>query len=249
MFGNFIFLNYNACMIWVIIGVIVLFLILALSIATYSGTQLQETYEKYNHELCYSKLTGGEFALMVANNVTNGKIKVARTAGVLTDAYSSRAKTVVISDETCDTASVASLTIVAHEFGHALQDLNNSKKFKLNIILMKLTRNMGYFMMPLALVGLFLMLAFSELYVVGIILLALSALIFLLALALKFFSIPLERDASHRGLKLLKDLEVLDENELKMAHELLRSALLTYVGDFLRAILWWTFLTRRSKMF
>ena len=138
---------------------------------------------------------------------------------------------------------------MAHEFGHALQDLNNTKKFKLNIILMRLTRHMGYFMFPLALVGLFLLLVFSDLYVVGIILLALSALIFLIALSLKFFSIPLERDASHRGLKILKDMEVLDEDELKMAHELLRSALLTYVGDFLRAILWWTFLTKRAKMF
>lgn len=41
----------------------------------------------------------------------------------------------------------------------------------------------------------------------------------------------------------------MEEDELKMAQELLRSALLTYIGDFLRAILWWTFLTRRSKMF
>lgn len=242
-------MNYNASMIWVIIGVIVLFLILALSIATYSGAQLQDTYEVYNNELCSSKLTGGQFALMVADKITNGKIKVARTAGVMTDAYSSKAKTVVISDETCDTPSVAALAIVAHEFGHALQDLNNTKKFKLNITLMKLTRHMGYLMFPLALIGLFLLLVFSDLYVVGIILLALSALIFLIALSLKFFSIPLERDASHRGLKILKDMEVLNEDELKMAHELLRSALLTYVGDFLRAILWWTFLTKRAKMF
>lgn len=242
-------MNYNASMIWVVMGVIVLFLILALSIATYSGAQLQDTYERYSHEPCYAKITGGQFALMVAEKITHNRIKVARTAGVLTDAYSTRAKTVVISDETCDTASVAALTIVAHEFGHALQDLNNSKKFRLNIILMKVTRWLGYFMMPLALVGLFILLVFQDLYVVGIILLALSALIFLVALLLKFLSIPLERDASHRGLKILKEMNVMEEDELKMAQELLRSALLTYIGDFLRAILWWTFLTRRSKMF
>lgn len=236
-------------MIWIIIGIVILFLILALSVATYSGAQLQDTFERYNNEPCSAKITGGQFALMVSNALTNNKIKVARTKGIMTDAYSSRAKTVVISDASCDTASIAALTIVSHEFGHALQDLNNSKKFKRNILLMKITKHLGFLMMPLAIVGIFIMLVFSELFYVGLLLLILSGIIFLLALLLKFLSIPLERDASQRGLKILQDLEIMNEDELKMANELLRSALLTYIGDFLRAILWWTFLTRRSKLF
>ena len=76
----------------------------------------------------------------IPEKITGNKIRVVRTAGVLTDAYSTRSKTVVISDETCETASVASLTIVAHEFGHALQDLTNSKKLKLNRTLTKTTK-------------------------------------------------------------------------------------------------------------
>lgn len=236
-------------MIWAVVIILVVFLILALSIATYSGAQLKDIYEKYNAEPCYAKITGGQFALMVADKITGNKIKVVRTAGVLTDAYSTRSKTVVISDETCDTPSVAALTIVAHEFGHAMQDLTNSKKLKLNRTLTKATKILGYFMMPLALVGLFICLVFADLYFVGMIFIALSAIIFLVALLLKFLTIPLERDASHRGMKILKDLNVMEEDELKMAHELLRAALLTYIGDFLRAILWWTFLTRKTKMF
>ena len=236
-------------MIWAVVIILVVFLILALSIATYSGAQLKDIYEKYNAEPCFAKITGGQFALMVAEKITGNKIRVVRTAGVLTDAYSTRSKTVVISDETCETASVASLTIVAHEFGHALQDLTNSKKLKLNRTLTKTTKILGYFMMPLALIGLFIALVFSDLYVVGIVLLALSAVIFLIALLLKFLTIPLERDASRKGMKILRDLKIMEEDELKMARELLRAALLTYIGDFLRAILWWTFLTRKTKMF
>ena len=236
-------------MIWAVVIILVVFLILALSIATYSGAQLKDIYEKYKAEPCFAKITGGQFALMVAEKITGNKIRVVRTAGVLTDAYSTRSKTVVISDETCETASVASLTIVAHEFGHALQDLTNSKKLKLNRTLTKTTKILGYFMMPLALIGLFIALVFSDLYVVGIVLLALSAVIFLIALLLKFLTIPLERDASRKGMKILRDLKIMEEDELKMARELLRAALLTYIGDFLRAILWWTFLTRKTKMF
>ena len=57
-------------MIWAVVIILVVFLILALSIATYSGAQLKETFEKYNAELCYAKITGGQFALMVADKIT-----------------------------------------------------------------------------------------------------------------------------------------------------------------------------------
>ena len=236
-------------MIWIIIGIVIIFLILALAIASYSGNQLQEVYNKYLNEYCNVNLTGGELALLFSNSLTNGQIKIARTAGVMTDGYSSRSKTVVISEKTCDDHSVSSLAIVAHEFGHALQHMNDIKQFKLNINLMKWTKRLGYFMFPLAAVGIFIALVFSNLFYLGIILLALSAFILLLAIFLKFMSIPLEKDASRRGLNILKDLNIMNEYELKMAQELLNCALLTYVGDFLRAILWWTFLTKKTKYF
>ena len=236
-------------MIWFIVGIIIVFLLVALPIANYSNSQLFATYEKYNNVPCYAKITGGQFALKISNEIFNGKISVARTKGVLTDAYSSRAKTVVLSDETCETASVASLTVVSHEFGHAMQHMQNSKKFKLNIKLMKATRYLGYFMMPLAVIGLFIVFVFPKITFVGFIFLALSGCILLTAILLKAVSIPLEKDASKRGLKLLKDLQILETDEMAMAKDLLNAALLTYIGDFFRAILWWTFLTKKSKLF
>ena len=236
-------------MIWIIIGIVVIFLILALAIASYSGSQLQEVYNKYLNEYCSSNLTGGELALLFSNSLTNGQIKIARTAGVMTDAYSSKSKTVVISEKTCDDHSVSSLAIVAHEFGHALQHLNDTNQFKLNIALIRWTKRLGYFMFPLAVSGIFIALVFPNLFYLGIILLALSAFILLLAIFLKLIAIPLEKDASKRGIKILKDMKIMNDYELKMAQELLNSALLTYVGDFISAILWWTFLTKKTKYF
>ena len=236
-------------MIWIIIGLVIIFLILALSIATYSGSQLQEVYNKYLNEYCSSNLTGGQLALFFSNELTNGKIKVARTSGVLTDAYSSRSKTVVISEKTCDDYSVSSLAIVAHEFGHALQHLNAYKQFKLNLAIMRWTKRLGYIMFPMITTGIFILLVFSNLFYLGIIFLGISAFILLLAVFLKFISIPLEKDASRRALEILKEKNIMNEYELKMAKELLNCALLTYIGDFLRAILWWTFLTKKTKYF
>ncbi len=240
---------YTTHMIYILIGVVVLFLIFALAIATYSGVQLEDTFEKYNKILCNKKITGGQFALHISNNILEGRINVVRTEGYLTDAYSSRSKAVVLSNSTCDVASVAALTVVAHEFGHAMQDLNSSKKFKLNRSLSKAVKFLGFFMFPLAVVGIFMCLILAGTPAVGFALLGTSLVIFLLAVLLKMLSIPLEKDASRRGLELLKKTETFDEEEMLMAKDLLKAALLTYVGDFLRAILWWTFLTKKTKLF
>ena len=236
-------------MIYVLIGVVVLFLVFALAIATYAGAQLEDTFQRYNHIPCNKKITGGQFALFLTNNYFNSKILVGRNKGYLNDGYSSKSKMVVLSEATCDVASVAALTVVAHEFGHASQDISNSKKFRANKLLTKSVRIIGYFMFPFAIVGLFLFLIFPELYEIGLSFLVMSLIIFIFALVVKLACIPLEKDASKRGLDLLKKTETFDEEELEMAKILLKSALLTYVGDFLRSILWWTFLTRKSKLF
>ena len=62
------FLKYNIILavIWIIIGIVVIFLILALAIASYSGSQLQEVYEKYLNEFIgpnYEKFSYKIFSL------------------------------------------------------------------------------------------------------------------------------------------------------------------------------------------
>ncbi len=236
-------------MMYILIAVVVVFLLLALAIATYSGAQLEDTYEKYNRIPCNKKMTGGDFALYLTNNIFDCKINVARTSGQLKDAYSSRSKMVVLSESTCDVASVAALTIVAHEFGHAEQDLHNSKRLKSHKSLNKAIKILGYLMFPLVVIGVFFCLIFPNLYAIGLTFVGVSLAIFLLALFLKLSTIPLEKDASKRALRLLKETDALDVEELIMAKDLLKAALMTYVGDFLRAILWWTFLTKKTKLF
>lgn len=236
-------------MIYIIIGILVLFLILGLAIATYSGAQLEDTFNAYDKVRANKNITGGEFALFISNKLLNGKIKVVRTDGYLTDGYISKSKTVVLSESTCNVASVAALTVVSHEFGHALQDLNNSKRFNLGKKLGKTVRILGFFMFPLIILGIFLFFIIPQNIEIGISLMGIGGGIFLLALLFKLITIPIERDASKRGIELLKKTGILDSEELLMAKDLLKTALLTYVGDFLRVVLWWTFLSRKAKLF
>lgn len=236
-------------MIYIVIGIMILFLIFGLAIATYSGAQLEDTFNTYDKVRSSKNITGGEFALFISNNLLGGKINVVRTEGYLTDAYSSRSKTVILSESTCNISSVAALTVVAHEFGHALQDLNHSKRFKLGKNLGKSIRVLGFFMFPFIILGIFLFFIIPQNIEIGLSLIGVGVAIFLLVLSFKLITIPIERDASKKGLELLILTKTLNDEELSMAKDLLKAALLTYIGDFLRAVLWWTFLSRKTKLF
>ena len=83
----------------------------------------------------------------------------------------------------------------------------------------------------------------------GIILAGVALIIFILALGLKIFTVNIEKEASMNALKILKEFDVLHEEHTKMATSLLNYAKQTYVADFFRALLCWTFLTRKTKIF
>ena len=58
--------------------------------------------------------------------------------------------------------------------------------------------------------------------------------------------LAVEKEASNLGLQLLEDFDLLEEDEIKIVKAILRAAFMTYVGDFFRAMLSWTGLTRKS---
>ena len=62
-------------------------------------------------------------------------------------------------------------------------------------------------------------------------------------------TIKIEKDASKKAIMFLKQLNVLEDYEIEYAKKVLDAALLTYIGDFLRALLGWTMLTKKTKLF
>lgn len=234
-------------LLYILIAVILLLLIIALSIANYSGAQVVEVYNEVNEKLSSSFTVASNFAETVNKYFLGGKIKVAKKTGLLTDSYIPSQKTVFLSEQTYGSSSIAALAITAHELGHALQDYENPQILQKRQSLGLLSKVLGVFMMPLIVLGIFLF--FTSNIVFCIVCLAGAVFIFLLALFVKSLTIKIEKDASKKAINFLKQLRVLEDDEIKFANKLLSAALLTYIGDFLRAILSWTMLTRKSKLF
>ena len=83
--------------------------------------------------------------------------------------------------------------------------------------------------------------------IIGLVLLGIAVLIFLLALILKLVTISIEKDASKKGIVFLE--EILDDLEMKRAKRFLKDARNTYWADFLKIVLFWTALSKKTQLF
>lgn len=208
---------------------IILFLALV-CIAISSRYRIRAIYRKYLKVANHSDLSGKQLAAVSIDYLNLPNLHLAVTDGELTDAYSPKHQTLIMSREVCDSASLASITIVAHELGHAVQHKNGNPLFTLCNILAKLTIFTSKFIIPLLVVG-FLMYMFKIYADIALILLYTSLGLFLLQLLQKVLTIPLEYGASKIALKYLKDYNFLSRGEMRQAKRLLRVAAQTYIAS------------------
>ena len=173
-----------------------------------------------------------------------GKIKVLTISNIAGDAYSN--KTLYLSGATQASKNLASFSIIAHEMGHALQDKQGKKLQKLSF-LRRFGKILGFFLMPLFVVGIILMLIDQNLFYYGVACLAGCVFIFILALFIKLKMISIEKEASNFALKFLQ--EILPEKQIGDCKKFLNDARLSYWADFFRTLLAWTFMTKKNKLF
>jgi Zn-dependent membrane protease YugP len=238
---------------YIIIGAIALVVILlcfALAVASFSTENFYEKLEENRQKQNSGGLSTVEFVQTINDSRFGGRLSVARCPQY-EDHYSTGV--VALSTETMHSNSLASLATVAHELGHARQDFEGDR-LKKHWKLRRAGKFWGFFFMPIALVGVVL----SALYlfgvltefvalVAGLILLAISVLIFAFTVFLKYKEIQIEKEASKFAIEFLQ--EVLSAGELSSCKEFLDSARLTYWAVLFRTLLGWTFLTGKNKMF
>lgn len=213
----------------IIAGIILILLFVVLS----SRYRIIKTYEKYLKVGNLANLTGKELAFLSKINLDLPDLKFALTDVKLGDAYSPKYKTLIISEDVCNTASLASLTIVAHELGHAMQHKNESPLFVANQLFSMFTRFTNKFIIPLLSFGiLFYLLKFPN-DSLGQIFILISGILFLLHVFKLLLNIPLEYNASNRALKYLKEYNYVSSSEYKKAKKLLSIAAQTYIAGLL----------------
>jgi Zn-dependent membrane protease YugP len=204
------------------------FIVPALLLMLFAQFKVQGTYRKYGQIANRLGISGLEAArrLLRANGLNHVQVK--GTRGQLTDHYDPRSKELRLSEGVARSASVASLGIVAHECGHAVQDKAGYFPLRLRAGLVPMVNIGGYLGYIFFLVGLFLQM--TGLVWLGVIFFS-GGVVFALA------TLPVELNASSRAMKMLKSAGLVrGEDEYKQAKSVLNAAALTYVAALAMAL-------------
>ena len=204
--------------------------LLAISLLITMGAQafITSSYNKYKKVNNTKGITGAEVARRLLDKHGLQDIKVQATSGELSDHYDPKARVIRLSEGIYDKASVAAVAVACHECGHAIQDKNNFLFLRIRSSLVPVVNFCSY-------AGYIAIVLGGILSMMGLIWAGIIAEVIILLFQL--VTLPVEFDASKRGLNEVKEEGFLTENELSGGKVMLTSAALTYVASVATAII------------
>ena len=202
--------------------------IIAFLITLVADIYLRTRYSKYKKVKVKSGMTGAEVAREILKDNGLDNIYVVETRGYLTDHYDPRAKVVRLSTDIYNGDSIASVSVAAHECGHAVQDKEGYFFLKFRSFLVPIVNFSTKFGYLAVLIG--LIFGSMNLAWIGIILLV-AILLF------QLITLPVEFNASKRGKIFLSKLKVVDSGEKSMASSMLMAAAMTYLASLISTLL------------
>lgn len=205
-------------------GLVLIAAILTLIVQFY----MQAIFNKYQKVGSSSGLSASSAAKMILQNAGIYDVSVGRTPGNLTDHYAPLKKELNLSDATYDSTSIASIGVAAHEAGHAIQDHNAMFLLRFQMSIVPVVNFASRLSMPLIIIG--LLLSVSNLMELGIIM-------FSVTLIYQLITLPVEFNASHNAIRVLRTNGMMDETELEGVKKVLTAAALTYVAAAATSIL------------
>jgi hypothetical protein len=204
-----------------------LFALPALILGLYAQAAVSSAYRKYSRVPNSAGMTGAQAAKRLLDVAGLSGISVEAIPGNLTDNYDPRGKVLHLSQGSIVSPSIAAVAVVAHEVGHATQDAVAYAPLRLRSAIVPVVQ-LGSWLGPiLFIIG---YLASNPLVAeVGVI--AFGAMV-----VFALITLPVELDASHRGLAMLYSAGILDSSELPAARKVLNAAALTYVAALVQAL-------------
>lgn len=206
---------------------IILF-ILGMIVVVYAQIHIMQTYHETLRIRNEQMLSGQEVARKILDANGLEDIYVVQVSGELTDHYDPGRNVIRLSNHIFQDDSIASLAVAAHECGHAIQRKEGYLFYRLRSALVpvvNLVSYLGYFVIIIS--------AFA-----GITAYLLLGMVMLLAtLIFQLVTLPVEIDASKRGMKEIEKLNLAKKEEMPNIMNMLKAAAMTYVASLASTIL------------
>ena len=203
-----------------------LFMIPGLLMSLWASAKTKSAFKKYGK--VRARMTGAQAARQMLDQAGLHDVKIAVSSGFLSDHYNPATRSLGLSPDVHDRASIAAVGVACHEAGHAIQHANAYTPLQLRSALVptaSLGSNFGY----LAIIfGIFL--SISGMVFIGIALFSATVLFQLVTL-------PVEFDASNRAKQLVVNYGIVSPYEREGMDKVLNAAAWTYVAAAVTSIL------------
>lgn len=221
------------------------FMVPALALALFAQWRVNHAFKKYSQYAPASGLTGGETSKELLRINGLSFVAVQPVEGNLTDYYDPRNKVLRLSTDVYNTRSLVALGVAAHETGHALQDKNKYFPMKIRSGLVPAANIGSQMAIPIFFVGLIVSGWLRS--PVGGLIMELAIVLYSIAVLFTLITLPVEYNASHRAMAMLRDNNLITEEEYGPTKSVLSAAALTYVAAAASAILTLLYLILRSQ--
>ncbi len=189
---------------------------------------ITSSYNKYSKVKGSKNITGKEVARRILDKHGLQNVNVEQTSGYLSDHYDPKKKVVRLSNSIYGDSSIASVSVACHECGHAIQDKTGYVFLRIRAAIVPIVNFCSYAGYLIIVIG-------GLMSMMGLIIAGIIAEMVILFFQL--ITLPVEINASKRGLKELKEEQFVTEDEYKGAKKMLTAAALTYVASLATAVI------------
>lgn len=206
-------------------GSSIIFVLPAMLLALYAQAKVKNSYQKYSKVSSGTNLTGFEVARMILDRNGLSDVNIEKTPGTLSDHYDPRTRVLRLSNSIYNGNSIASMSVAAHEVGHAIQHAEGYFPLVLRNNIAPIVNFTSKFIWIFILLGFLVSSFFIE---IGI-------MLFLGVVVFQLVTLPVEFNASKRALLELEN-GISPRTSLAPAKSMLSAAALTYVAATLVAV-------------
>jgi Zn-dependent membrane protease YugP len=209
---------------WGYLGVIIVTMVIGVA----ANALIKHSYHKWHKVGVSTGLTGAQAArkMLDAHGLTD--VAVQRVVGELSDHFDPRTNVVSLSAEVYDSPTVAATAIACHECGHAVQFAEAYTPMRMRSAIVPAVNIASN-------CWIFLFIAGLVLGMLGLVWVAI--ILFVAVIAFQLVTLPVEFNASARGLRFCADGFGLAGKEYTGAGNVLRAAAMTYVAAALSAVI------------
>lgn len=214
-----------------------MFYILAIGVYIISmiiQARLQSTFKKYSKVRTTARYSADEAAEMILRDAEVTGLTIQPIQGSLTDNYNPKKQTINLSQSVYGSYSIAAIAVAAHECGHAIQDSKNWWFYRIRQFLAPIAGIASRGGVYIAMLGILIMAggSYAEAagsYELGYNIITIGIVAYFVAFLFYLIMVPVEYDASNRALKIIKEVGLVGEDQVKDCKKVLRAAGRTYV--------------------